>query len=122
MTKHATHTETSHTMTMKAITQDRDGTSEVLRLDRVPRPVIGDNEVLIEVRAAGLDRGTEHLMTGKPYAARLAIGLRKPKEPGARPRRRGHRGGDRAPRSPDSPSVTRSTGSPRLLRRVRRRA
>ena len=81
MTKHAIHTDTSHTMTMKAITQDRYGTSEVLRLDRVPRPVIADNEVLVEVRAAGLDRGTEHLMTGKPYAARLAIGLRKPKNP-----------------------------------------
>ena len=79
MTKHAIHTDTSHTMTMKAITQDRYGTSEVLRLDRVPRPVIADNEVLLEIRAAGLDRGTEHLMTGKPYAARLAFGLRKPK-------------------------------------------
>ena len=34
----------------------------------VARPVIGDDDVLVEVRAAGLDRGTEHLMTGKPYA------------------------------------------------------
>lgn len=81
MTSSATHAATSDTTTMKAITQDRYGTSEVLRLDRVPRPVIGDDEVLVEVRAAGLDRGTEHLMTGKPYAARLAIGLRKPKNP-----------------------------------------
>jgi NADPH:quinone reductase-like Zn-dependent oxidoreductase len=33
------------------------------------------------VHAAGLDRGTEHLMTGKPYVARLFVGLRKPKNP-----------------------------------------
>jgi NADPH:quinone reductase-like Zn-dependent oxidoreductase len=67
--------------TMRAILQDRYGTAEVLRLGRVPSPVIGDHDVLVEVRAAGLDRGTEHLMTGKPYAARLAFGLRRPKNP-----------------------------------------
>lgn len=33
------------------------------------------------VAAAGLDRGTEHLMTGKPYAVRLAMGIRLPKQP-----------------------------------------
>jgi NADPH:quinone reductase-like Zn-dependent oxidoreductase len=67
--------------TMRAILQDRYGTAEVLRLGRVPSPVIGDHDVLVEVRAAGLDRGTEHLMTGKPYAARLAFGMRRPKNP-----------------------------------------
>jgi NADPH:quinone reductase-like Zn-dependent oxidoreductase len=80
MTNAAHHTATGDT-TMQAITQERYGGSEVLRLDRVPRPAIADDEVLVEVRAAGLDRGTEHLMTGKPYAARLAIGLRKPRNP-----------------------------------------
>ena len=34
-----------------------------------------------EVRAAGLDRGTWHLMAGQPYAARLVVGLRAPKNP-----------------------------------------
>ena len=53
---------------MRAVVQDRYGTSEVLRVDRIPRPVIADGEVLVQVSAAGLDRGTEHLMTGKPYA------------------------------------------------------
>jgi NADPH:quinone reductase-like Zn-dependent oxidoreductase len=67
--------------TMRAVLQDRYGPAEVLRLGRVPRPVIGDHDVLVEVRAAGLDRGTEHLMTGKPYAARLAFGLRRPRNP-----------------------------------------
>lgn len=33
----------------------------------------------MEVRAAGLDRGTWHLVTGTPYAIRLAMGLRRPR-------------------------------------------
>jgi NADPH:quinone reductase-like Zn-dependent oxidoreductase len=65
--------------TMRAVLQDRYGTAEVLRLGRTARPVIGDNDVLVEVRAAGLDRGTEHLINGKPYAVRLAFGMRRPR-------------------------------------------
>lgn len=61
--------------------QDRYGSSEVLRLAQVARPGIADHQVLVRVRAAGLDRGTEHLMRGKPYAVRLGIGLRRPKNP-----------------------------------------
>lgn len=66
---------------MKAVTQDRYGPSEVLHVSDVPVPEPGDHEVLIKVHAAGLDRGTEHLMTGKPYAMRPATGLRRPKNP-----------------------------------------
>ncbi|MBD3926392.1 NAD(P)-dependent alcohol dehydrogenase [Nocardioides cavernae] len=66
---------------MRAITQYRYGTSDVLRAAHVPRPVVGDGQVLVRVRAAGLDRGTEHLLTGKPYAVRLAVGLRRPRNP-----------------------------------------
>ena len=33
----------------------------------------------VQVRAAGLDRGTWHFMTGKPYVMRLVVGLRKPR-------------------------------------------
>ncbi|WP_372594197.1 NAD(P)-dependent alcohol dehydrogenase [Actinotalea sp.] len=68
-------------VTMKAVIQDRYGTSEVLRVGDVAVPEPGEREVLIKVHAAGLDRGTEHLMTGKPYAMRLATGLRRPKNP-----------------------------------------
>src|SRR6478736_6275664 len=67
--------------TMKAVIQDRYGTSEVLRVGEVPIPEPSDREVLIKVHAAGLDRGTEHLMTGKPYAMRMATGLRRPRNP-----------------------------------------
>jgi NADPH:quinone reductase-like Zn-dependent oxidoreductase len=66
---------------MKAVTQDRYGTSKVLRVTDVAIPEPGDHDVLIKVHAAGLDRGTEHLMTGKPYAMRPATGLRRPKNP-----------------------------------------
>ena len=66
---------------MRAITQTRYGNSDVLRLAQVPRPVVRDDQVLIRVHAAGLDRGTEHLMTGKPYAVRLASGIRRPRNP-----------------------------------------
>ncbi|WP_234412428.1 NAD(P)-dependent alcohol dehydrogenase [Nocardioides sediminis] len=69
------------TATMRAITQDRYGGSDVLRLARVPRPVVRDGQVLLRVHAAGLDRGTEHLMTGRPYAVRLASGVRRPRNP-----------------------------------------
>ena len=37
--------------------------------------------MLLAVRAAGLDRGTWHLMEGKPRLLRLAFGLRTPKQP-----------------------------------------
>jgi NADPH:quinone reductase-like Zn-dependent oxidoreductase len=71
------------TETMNAIVQDRYGTvpEEVLRLAEVARPTIGVGEVLVRVRAASVDRGTWHIMTGLPYAIRLAgFGLRKPRQ------------------------------------------
>src|SRR4051794_18422689 len=76
-----TPTTATPTTTMRAVIQDRYGSSEVLRLARVPRPVVAEHEVLVRVGAAGLDRGTEHLMTGKPYVMRLGFGLRRPKNP-----------------------------------------
>jgi len=74
-------TTSAQGVSMKAVTQDRYGSSEVLRVSDVPVPEPGDHEVLIKVHAAGLDRGTEHLMTGKPYAMRPATGLRRPRNP-----------------------------------------
>lgn len=66
--------------TMHAIVQNRYGTSEVLHPAQIERPDIGADEVLVQVRAAGLSRGTWHLMTGKPYLMRLmgsACGARR---------------------------------------------
>ena len=66
---------------MRALTRRRYGDSSVLRIEDVPRPDVRPDQVLVRVHAAGLDRGTEHLMTGKPYAVRLAVGLRRPRKP-----------------------------------------
>ena len=65
---------------MQAIVQTGYGTDEVLRLDQIPRPQIADDEVLVRVEAAGLDRGTWHLMAGRPYLMRvMGFGFRRPK-------------------------------------------
>ncbi|MFA9401053.1 MAG: NAD(P)-dependent alcohol dehydrogenase [Acidobacteriota bacterium] len=66
---------------MKAMVQDEYGEAEeVLRLEEVDRPEIGDREVLLRVHAAGLDRGVWHLTAGLPYLVRIAgYGLRSPK-------------------------------------------
>ena len=69
------------TTTHRAIVQDTYGSADVLRLALVPRPDVADNEVLLQVNAAGLDRGAWHLMTGRPYLLRLAFGLRRPRNP-----------------------------------------
>src|SRR4051794_2384011 len=65
---------------MKAIVRDSYGSVEVLELRDIDKPDIADDEVLIRVRAAGVDRGVWHVMTGLPYPIRLAgYGLRAPK-------------------------------------------
>jgi NADPH:quinone reductase-like Zn-dependent oxidoreductase len=69
---------------MKAIVQEEYGTAKVLKLRDIDKPEIGDNELLVRVQAAGVDRGVWHLMTGLPYFIRLIIpglGLRAPKTP-----------------------------------------
>jgi NADPH:quinone reductase-like Zn-dependent oxidoreductase len=65
---------------MKAIVQDRFGAADVLEFRVVDQPVVGDDEVLVRVHAAGVDPGVWHLMTGLPYLVRImGYGLRKPK-------------------------------------------
>jgi NADPH:quinone reductase-like Zn-dependent oxidoreductase len=67
---------------MKAIVQDRYGTSAVLRLADVPVPAVAADEVLVEVRAASMHADVWHAVTGTPYALRLmGSGLRRPKQP-----------------------------------------
>src|SRR3954463_359 len=66
--------------TMRAVVQDHFGSADVLHVETVERPTIGDDDVLVRVRAAGMDRGTWHLMAGMPYMFRLmGGGFRKPK-------------------------------------------
>ena len=74
---------TTEDATMRAIVQDAYGAAaqDVLRHEEaVARPTIGDDEVLVCVAAASVDRGTWHIMAGLPYPIRLAgFGLRAPK-------------------------------------------
>lgn len=67
---------------MSAIVHDRYGIdpAQVLRVSTVSRPTPADDEVLVRVHAASVDRGTWHIMAGLPYPIRLAgFGLRTPK-------------------------------------------
>jgi NADPH:quinone reductase-like Zn-dependent oxidoreductase len=92
MTEHATrtdhaspgHPQPTKVDSMKAIVQDTYGTTDVLELRDIDQPVPKDNEVLVQVRAAGLHRGDWHVMTGLPYLIRIVVptlGLRRPKIP-----------------------------------------
>jgi NADPH:quinone reductase-like Zn-dependent oxidoreductase len=64
---------------MKAMVQDRYGSGEVLELRDIDKPEIGDDEVLVRVRAAGVNPADWAIMSGLPYIARPVYGLRKPK-------------------------------------------
>jgi 2-desacetyl-2-hydroxyethyl bacteriochlorophyllide A dehydrogenase len=64
---------------MRAIVQDGYGGANVLALRDVPMPEVGDEEVLVQVAAAGVDRGALHFLTGRPYLMRLGTGMRAPK-------------------------------------------
>jgi NADPH:quinone reductase-like Zn-dependent oxidoreductase len=68
--------------TMKAIVRYRYGSPDVLELGDIEKPDVADEEVLVRVHAAGVDRGVWHIMTGLAYPIRLAgFGLRAPKNP-----------------------------------------
>ena len=66
---------------MKAIVQDVYGSADVLVLRDVDTPVPGDDDVLIRVRAAGVEQGVWHLMTGLPFLTRAFFGFKAPKNP-----------------------------------------
>jgi NADPH:quinone reductase-like Zn-dependent oxidoreductase len=67
---------------MSAVVQDRYGPipADVLRLGEVEIPTIAEDEVLVRIHAASVDRGTWHIMAGLPYPIRISgFGLRAPK-------------------------------------------
>ena len=72
---------TAPAATMRAIVQDKYGeAADVLRPAEIDRPEIADDEVLVHVHAAGVDRCVWHIMAGLPYPIRLAgYGFRAPK-------------------------------------------
>ena len=64
---------------MQAIVQDKYGSGTALELREIERPSIGDHEVLVRVRAAGVNPADWAVMSGLPYIARPVYGLRRPK-------------------------------------------
>src|SRR2546428_10839629 len=67
---------------MRVAARRQYGSADLVHLEEIERPALKESEVLIRVRAAGVDRGVWHLMTGQPYLMRIAgFGLRAPKDP-----------------------------------------
>lgn len=64
--------------TMKAVLYTCYGSTEVLQYVDVEKPQPGDGEVLVRVRAAGINPLDVHYMTGSPYLMRLMAGTGKP--------------------------------------------
>ena len=64
---------------MKAVVYRKYGTPDVLSLQEVDPPPVGNDEVLVRVRAASVNPLDWHYMTGTPYLMRLIAGLRRPK-------------------------------------------
>jgi NADPH:quinone reductase-like Zn-dependent oxidoreductase len=67
---------------MKAALYTQYGPPDVLQITDVEKPVPSDQEVLIRVRAASLNPLDWRLMSGRPYIARLFLGLRPRVTPG----------------------------------------
>ena len=67
---------------MKAIVQENYGSPDDLELREVDKPSVGDDEVLVRVRAASVHPDVWHLLSGRPYVLRLmGAGFSKPKNP-----------------------------------------
>ncbi len=66
---------------MRAVMQRCYGAPKVLTLERIAKPAPTDGEILIKVRAAGLNPYEWHMTTGKPYLLRLFKGLGAPDRP-----------------------------------------
>lgn len=67
---------------MKAIRYHRYGGPDVLALEEVDRPPVGDDEVLVRVRASSVNPLDHHVMRGMPYVVRSQTGLSRPRNPG----------------------------------------
>lgn len=65
---------------MQAIVNRTYGSADVLALEQVEEPVPGADQVLVRVRAAGVNPYDYHGMNGRPLFGRLTSGLRAPKE------------------------------------------
>ncbi len=67
---------------MRAAARNRYGPVTDVRIGEFPVPTPTENQVLVRVEGAGLDRGVWHVVTGLPYLMRMTgFGLRRPRQP-----------------------------------------
>lgn len=66
---------------MKAIVYTKYGSPDVLQFKEVEKPAPTDGQILVKIYAASANPLDWHLMRASPFLARLAGGLRKPKDP-----------------------------------------
>jgi NADPH:quinone reductase-like Zn-dependent oxidoreductase len=64
---------------MKAIVQNSYGSPDVFELAEIDKPAVGDDDVLVRVRAAALNAGDLFGMRGAPFVARFTVGFPRPK-------------------------------------------
>ena len=69
---------------MRAALRDRYGSPDVVELRDVDIPPPGDDEILVKVKAASVNRADLDALYAKPAFVRLSLGLRRPQEPAAR--------------------------------------
>ena len=65
---------------MKAIVYTKYGSPDVLQFKEVEKPAPTDGQILVKIYAASANPVDWHLMRASPFLARLAGGLRKPKD------------------------------------------
>ena len=66
---------------MKAIVYTHYGSPDVLQFKEVEKPIPKDGQILVKIYAASVNPLDWHLMRASPFLARLAGGLRRPKDP-----------------------------------------
>jgi NADPH:quinone reductase-like Zn-dependent oxidoreductase len=67
---------------MKAVLRDRYGSPDVLELREVDKPVVGDGDVLVRIRAASLNQADLDYLYGRPFITKMGTGLRTPRNRG----------------------------------------
>ncbi|MGG0383008.1 NAD(P)-dependent alcohol dehydrogenase [Priestia filamentosa] len=64
---------------MKAIVCNKYGPPDVLELKEIKKPLPTENQILVKVHSASLNFGNLVLLKGKPFLARFAFGLTRPR-------------------------------------------
>jgi len=66
---------------MPAWRQQRYGEADTVTLESAPVPTPARGQVLLRLRATGLNNGDTRVMRGEPLLVRLAFGVRRPRQP-----------------------------------------